>query len=125
MWAIDFISYYYDKIRATEDDTRTTPYRRLLDSVIKDYDGFAEQLTTYDSIQFTDAAYRDVDPEAELDAIDGYSAADEQAPESGDRVREENSGPESVPVKKTMEELYKEIAELKRQLEMIERNRGL
>ena len=125
MWAIDFISYYYDKIRATEDDTRTTPYRRLLDSVIKDYDGFAEQLTTYDSIQFTDAAYRDVDPEAELDAIDGYPAADEQAPESGDRVREENSGPESVPVKKTMEELYKEIAELKRQLEMIERNRGL
>ncbi len=41
LWIENYISYYRDKILATSEDTRTTVYRRLLDSVIKDYDGKA------------------------------------------------------------------------------------
>lgn len=41
MWEIfatDFVTYYYDKIVATSDETKTTVYNRLLDSVRNDYD---------------------------------------------------------------------------------------
>lgn len=41
IFATDLILYYYDKITATPEDTRTTPYKRLLDSVKNDYDNMA------------------------------------------------------------------------------------
>lgn len=48
LWAIDYISHYYDKIRATASDTKTTAYRRLLDMLRHDYDNFASQIVEYD-----------------------------------------------------------------------------
>ena len=41
IFATDLILYYYDKITATPEDTRTTPYKRLLDCVKNDYDNMA------------------------------------------------------------------------------------
>ncbi len=43
-WSVDYIVHYYDYVKATPEDTRTTVFKRLLDAVRKDYDGFAEQL---------------------------------------------------------------------------------
>jgi hypothetical protein len=36
--------YYYEKLQATMEDTRTKPYNRLLDMVKKDYDGITEEI---------------------------------------------------------------------------------
>lgn len=44
LWLADYVGYYSDKIKATLSDTRTTLYRRLVDSIIKDYDGVALQI---------------------------------------------------------------------------------
>lgn len=41
--ATDIIVYYYDKIKATPEETKTTPFKRLLDMVRNDYDGIAER----------------------------------------------------------------------------------
>lgn len=38
LFATDLVTYYYDNIDATPEETKTTPYKRLLDSVKKDYD---------------------------------------------------------------------------------------
>lgn len=35
---VDVAMYYYDKIKATKEETKTTIYKRLLDAVSKDYD---------------------------------------------------------------------------------------
>lgn len=43
-WAIDYVSYYYEKIMATAKDTKTTVFNRLYDCVIKDYDNYAVQV---------------------------------------------------------------------------------
>ncbi len=42
VFAADLCVYYYDKIIATPEETKTTTYQRLLDSVKKDYDGMAD-----------------------------------------------------------------------------------
>ena len=39
MFATDLITYYYDKIMSAPEETKTTVYKRLLDCVLKDYDG--------------------------------------------------------------------------------------
>lgn len=44
MFATDFVMYYYEKLQATMEDTRTKPYNRLLDMVKKDYDGITEEI---------------------------------------------------------------------------------
>lgn len=44
MWAIDFVSYYYEKIQATKNDTRTTTFNRLYDSILKDYDNYSNKV---------------------------------------------------------------------------------
>lgn len=41
LFAVDLIIYYYDKIAATPEDTKSTVFNRLLDCVKKDYDGEA------------------------------------------------------------------------------------
>lgn len=46
MFAVDFVTYYYDKILSTRETTKSSVYQRLLDCVIKDYDG-----KTYDFIE--------------------------------------------------------------------------
>ena len=38
LFATDIITYYYDKIEAMPEETKTTIYQRLLDCVKKDYD---------------------------------------------------------------------------------------
>lgn len=38
LFATDLVSYYYDKIAATPEETKTTMYKRLLDCVKNDYD---------------------------------------------------------------------------------------
>ena len=43
-WSVDYVVHYYDYVKATPEDTRTTVFKRLLDAVRKDYDGFAVQL---------------------------------------------------------------------------------
>ena len=69
MWAIDFISYYHEKIKATSEDTKTTTYRRLLDAVTNDYDDFADTPSAYDETrdiedaEFEEISYREDEPE--------------------------------------------------------------
>ena len=41
IFAADLIVHYYDQVMASPEDTRTTPYKRILDSVKKDYDSMA------------------------------------------------------------------------------------
>lgn len=48
VWALDYISHYNDIVVATSNNTKTTPYIRLLDMVRKDYEAFASQITTWD-----------------------------------------------------------------------------
>ena len=48
MWVTDYVTHYYDMVIATINDTKTTPYKRLLNMVRKDYDEFASQITAYD-----------------------------------------------------------------------------
>ena len=43
-WSVDYVVHYYDYVKATPEDTKTTVFKRLLDAVRKDYDGFAIQL---------------------------------------------------------------------------------
>lgn len=38
LFAVDYITYYYNKIKATPENTKTDTYNRLLDSVKNDYD---------------------------------------------------------------------------------------
>jgi len=38
LFVTDMVTYYYSKVRATNEDTRTKPYNRLLDMVKKDYE---------------------------------------------------------------------------------------
>ena len=44
IFAVDLITYYYDKIIATVEDTKTTVYNRLLDCVKNDYDNQANEI---------------------------------------------------------------------------------
>lgn len=44
LWICDYITYYYDKIKATPKKTKTTEYNRLVDSISKDYDLYNEVL---------------------------------------------------------------------------------
>jgi len=44
MFAVDLVLYYYDKIVATPEDTKTTLYKRLLDCVKNDYDNQVYEL---------------------------------------------------------------------------------
>ncbi len=44
LFATDIVLYYYDKIVATPEDTKTTPYKRLLDCVKNDYDNKVYEL---------------------------------------------------------------------------------
>lgn len=46
MWAIDYVSLYYEKIKATSKDTKTSTFRRLYDSVVKDYDNLAVKINS-------------------------------------------------------------------------------
>lgn len=39
LWLTDYILHYKEIIDATQEDTKTTPYKRLLDMLRKDYDG--------------------------------------------------------------------------------------
>lgn len=133
MWAIDFISYYYDKIRATEDDTRTTPYRRLLDCVVKDYDGYAEQLTTYDDPAYiVDAAYTETSVEEDLEELERISNGAQSR--SADDAERDDAKQTDEPARKTgfadspsmdienmtVEELDEQIAKMKKLLELAE-----
>ena len=133
MWAIDFISYYYDKIRATEDDTRTTPYRRLLDCVVKDYDGYAEQLTTYDDPAYiVDAAYTETSVEEDLEELERISNGAQSR--SADDAERADAKQTDEPARKTgfadspsmdienmtVEELDEQIAKMKKLLELAE-----
>ena len=48
LWATDYVTHYFKAVQATEKDTKTTVYKRLLDMVKKDYDHFAVQIIGYD-----------------------------------------------------------------------------
>ena len=41
----DYVLYYRDKMDATSEQTKTTPYNRLFDMVRKDYDGQAQEIS--------------------------------------------------------------------------------
>ena len=44
LFATDLVIHYYDKIDATPEETKSTPYQRLLNCLEKDYDGKAYEL---------------------------------------------------------------------------------
>ena len=131
MWAIDFIDYYHDKIRATEEETRTTPYRRLLDCVTKDYDGFAEQLTIYDDPSLLeDDAYTDnleeyIETTGEEIPVSGAEKTPEEPIKLPDEKeqpaveKQDVAGPKDME-NMTVEELDVEIERMKKLLELAE-----
>ena len=131
MWAIDFIDYYYDKIRATEEETRTTPYRRLLDCVTKDYDGFTEKLTIYDDPSlFEDDAYTDnleeyIETTGEEIPVSGAEKTPEEPIKLPDEKeqpaveKQDVAGPKDME-NMTVEELDVEIERMKKLLELAE-----
>ena len=131
MWAIDFIDYYYNKIKATEEETRTTPYRRLLDCVTKDYDGFAEQLTVYDDPSLLEEDTYTESYEGFAETMDGevsIQSAEEIPEENKDRpdekVQPANEKQDVAAPKDmenmTVEELDVEIERMKKLLELAE-----
>ena len=131
MWAIDFIDYYYDKIKATEEETRTTPYRRLLDCVTKDYDGFTEQLTIYDDPSLLeDDAYTDnleeyIETTGEEIPVSGAEKTPEEPIKLPDEKeqpaveKQDVAGPKDME-NMTVEELDVEIQRMKKLLELAE-----
>ena len=131
MWAIDFIDYYHDKIKATEEETRTTPYRRLLDCVTKDYDGFAEQLTIYDDPSLLeDDAYTDnfeeyIETTGEEIPVSGAEKTPEEPIKLPDEKeqpaveKQDVAGPKDMK-NMTVEELDVEIERMKKLLELAE-----
>ena len=131
MWAIDFIDYYYDKIRATEEETRTTPYRRLLDCVTKDYDGFTEKLTIYDDPSLLeDDAYTDnleeyIETTGEEIPVSGAEKTPEEPIKLPDEKeqpaveKQDVAGPKDME-NMTVEELDVEIERMKKLLELAE-----
>ena len=44
MWAIDYVTVYYDKVIATSKDTRSTTFNRLYNLVTNDYDNVAVRI---------------------------------------------------------------------------------
>ena len=44
MWAIDYVTVYYDKVIATSKDTRSTTFNRLYNLVTNDYDNVATRI---------------------------------------------------------------------------------
>ena len=44
LWVADFIQYYFNILMATKKETKSTPYRRLLNYLRKDYENYAEVL---------------------------------------------------------------------------------
>ena len=131
MWAIDFIDYYYNKIKATEEETRTTPYRRLLDCVTKDYDGFAEQLTVYDdpSLLEEDTYTESYEEFAETTSEEVSIQSAEEIPEENkdrpdEKVQPANEKQDVAAPKDmenmTVEELDVEIERMKKLLELAE-----
>ena len=131
MWAIDFIDYYHDKIKATEEETRTTPYRRLLDCVTKDYDGFTEQLTIYDDPSLLeDDAYTDnleeyIETTGEEIPVSGAEKTPEEPIKLPDEKeqpaveKQDVAGPKDMK-NMTVEELDVEIERMKKLLELAE-----
>lgn len=59
LWICDYISFYLKKIDSTSKDTKTTVYKRLMDSLRKDYDHQADVLnnkeTAYDRMKKSQA----------------------------------------------------------------------
>lgn len=47
LFAVDLVIYYYDKIAATPEDTKTTLYKRLLNCITNDYDDMVNKLLEY------------------------------------------------------------------------------
>ena len=50
-WCYDYVMHYYQYIKETPEDTKTTLYKRLLTSVIHDYDDFASQITQWNKVR--------------------------------------------------------------------------
>lgn len=44
LFAVDYITYYYELVKATPEDTKSTEFKRLLNLLRKDYDGYSEKL---------------------------------------------------------------------------------
>lgn len=116
MWSIDFISHYYDKIKATGDDTRTTTYKRLLDAIIKDYDNKAAESTIYDIPE--DETYTEAyDEPASSATLTGSNEAYSIETENNSPATEKNIEDMSL------DELDREIERLKKLLDIAELKR--
>ena len=120
MWAIDFISHYYDKIKATEDDTRTTTYKRLLDAVTKDYDNMADETTIYDVCDnsISDDTYTEV----YNDISDGMNTTGNEEGNNTDTVTSSPATEKKIE-DMSLDELDREIERLKKLLDIAELKR--
>lgn len=117
MWSIDFISYYYDKIKATDDETKTSTYRRLLDAVTKDYDRIADEPTVYD-IDDTEF-YGGAQAYTDKNIIDSYGYEVDDTSKDG----ESSSAMDKNIDEMSIAELDNEIAKLREKLKQAELRR--
>ena len=67
LWVTDYITHYKNKIDATAESTKTTPYRRLLDMIEKDYDHIAPAITETHSIKRLNPAMKGENKSSEDD----------------------------------------------------------
>ena len=83
LWLTDYITHYKDLVDATPEDTKTTPYKRLLDMIRKDYEGvgplFAERYRKKEPYRYD---FEDSQPLSvhEEPAVYGIKTADEENP---------------------------------------------
>jgi len=72
MWVVDYVTHYYDLVKATPEETKTTTYKRLLNLIRKDYEQKAIKINEYDKLQYEDP----VEEAGEFNMT--YSEAEEQ-----------------------------------------------
>ena len=133
MWAIDYISHYHDKIKATAEETRTSTYRRLLDCVIKDYDQFADQITAYDRREDKWESFLGLEDEYAEEPVSPVAPAKEPY-EEDDAYRKKYSLPIDVTYEEKespadeyddVDEISAEMERLQKKLEELERLKKL
>ena len=89
IWLTNYVGHYKRKVDATPEKTTTTPYRRLLDLVEKDYDYYAPKVTEEFTYLYDDVVDNETKgPEAVHEEIIQYSVQANQSVEVDDMIDE-------------------------------------
>lgn len=117
IWLTNYVGHYKRKVDATPEKTTTTPYRRLLDLVEKDYDCYAPKVTEEFTYLYDDVVDNETKgPEAVHEEIIQYSVQTNQSVEADDMIDEPYDDDDCL-TDKEREELKEMIEGFKKMLE--------